>query len=264
MQHVQGAPVFNPASTSAPESEHIYDPSGKYLVKHQGSFAVVQVRISPNDTFKAEGGAMLSMPKGVKLDAKMEGSCPGACCRCCCAESNCCYSHYSIDQEISSSLPGGNADVLVSPKMPGDCLVLELKGEGWVLQKNAFVCCDQDVHIGVHCTSCSQGCCGGEGFFLLKATGSGRLVASTYGSIVRYDLKEGETRVVDNGNLVAWSDKMKWEVKLATGCMDSFLSGEGFITKFSGPGVVYCQTRTLKGLAESLLPYFEAIGKGRA
>jgi hypothetical protein len=41
-------------------------------------------------------------------------------------------------------------------------------------------------------------------------------------------------------------------------------SGEGFITRFTGPGTVFIQTRTIEGVQEQLQPYFETIGHSGA
>lgn len=39
---------------------------------------------------------------------------------------------------------------------------------------------------------CAACCCSGEGLFVLQATGNGRLLFSSFGGIMRYDLKAGE------------------------------------------------------------------------
>lgn len=39
-----------------------------------------------------------------------------------------------------------------------------------------------------------KGCCSGLGFFIMKASGQGRLLLSSFGSIVRYDVAPGEVR----------------------------------------------------------------------
>jgi hypothetical protein len=39
-----GMPAFAQATVSAPEALVMHDPTGKYTIKHQGSFAVVEVR----------------------------------------------------------------------------------------------------------------------------------------------------------------------------------------------------------------------------
>jgi uncharacterized protein (AIM24 family) len=55
-----------------------------------------------------------------------------------------------------------------------------------------------------------QGCFGGEGLFVVEATGMGRMAVASYGSITRYDLQPGEKRKVDNGYVVCWASDMRW------------------------------------------------------
>jgi hypothetical protein len=53
--------------------------------------------------------------------------------------------------------------------------------------------CDPGIEIGYAIQGCCNGLGSGEGFILLKATGAGRLVLNSYGSIIRYDLAPGVT-----------------------------------------------------------------------
>lgn len=53
--------------------------------------------------------------------------------------------------------------------------------------------CDPGIEIGYTVQGCCNGLGSGEGFILLKATGAGRLVLNSYGSIIRYDLAPGVT-----------------------------------------------------------------------
>ena len=94
----------------------------------------------------------------------------------------------------------------------------------------------------------------------MQLSGAGRAMIHSYGAILRYDLQAGETRIIDNGFLVAWDADMQFEVGFPTDLCNSVLSGEGVITRFTGPGTVYIQTRTLANLASALLPHFETIG----
>ena len=81
------------------------------------------------------------------------------------------------------------------------------------IQKGSFLGADTGIEIGVKTQSFSQGCCSGEGFFILKAGGSGRLLVNSYGAIMRYDLAPGETRIFDTGFLVCWTDNMDYKVR---------------------------------------------------
>jgi uncharacterized protein (AIM24 family) len=53
-----------------------------------------------------------------------------------------------------------------------------------------------------------------------------------------------QERTIDNKYLVAWYEQMPMRIEAAGGNLrKSWLSGEGFVVTFSGPGVVYVQTR---------------------
>jgi uncharacterized protein (AIM24 family) len=68
------------------------------------------------------------------------------------------------------------------------------------------------------------------GFFILQASGQGRLLLSSFGSIIRYDVAPGERRTIDNGFLVAWTSTMNYEARHAAGCSATWES----------PAVVCC------------------------
>lgn len=92
-------------------------------------------------------------------------------------------------------LQGNRHDLLLAPAVPGDIVLLHLDGkQGWAIQKSSFMACDNDVAIRVKMQGLCGACFSGEGMFILKATGQGRLLVNSYGGVVRYDLKPGEVR----------------------------------------------------------------------
>jgi uncharacterized protein (TIGR00266 family) len=92
--------------------------------------------------------------------------------------------------------------------------------------------------------SLSRGLLGGEGFFILKISGKGTLVLNSFGAIHKIELKPDQEYIVDNSHLVAWSATTSYSIEKATsGWVASFTSGEGFVCRFRGPGLVYIQSR---------------------
>lgn len=90
-------------------------------------------------------------------------------------------------------LQGNRHDLLLAPAVPGDIMLVHLNGtQDWAIQKASFMACDEMVSIGVKVQGLAAACCSGEGLFVLKATGQGRLLINSYGGIIRYDLKPGE------------------------------------------------------------------------
>ena len=236
----------------------VNDPTGKYVVKKQGPYSVVECKIRHGDSIKAEPGAMLAMPRSVLMESRCDGGCCQACVRRCCASETCCLTFYTPTD------PSGTADVLISPPYPGNIAYLQLDGsKRWNVQKGAFLVADEDVSVGTTFLGCLRGCCAGEGFFVVQLSGQGRAIVHSYGAILRYDLKAGEERIIDNGFLVAWDADMQFDITFPSDICTSICSGEGIVTKFRGPGTVYVQTRTLANLASALLPHFEVIGGKR-
>ena len=48
---------------------------------------------------------------------------------------------------------------------------------------------------------------------------------------------------MDNGHLVAWNCNYVMERVASGGIISGFVSGEGLVCKFTGPGTVFIQTR---------------------
>jgi uncharacterized protein (TIGR00266 family) len=240
--------------------EHEFiDPSGKYQLKYKGAFAAVEVAVRPNDGLKAEAGVMITLDHNVDITAQMEGSLGTALCLGCCSQESFFFSHFSLKPGL-----GDRGEVLLAPGAPGEIILLHLDGATpWAIQKGGFLACDQSVQIGVISQGIVKGCCSGLGFFIVQASGQGRLLLSSFGSIIRYDVAPGERRTIDNGFLVAWTSTMKYEVgKAASTYSASLFSGEGFVTHFTGPGTVFVQTRSIRGLANELRPYLPSQGGG--
>eukprot|EP01026_Neomeris_dumetosa_P053188 TRINITY_DN47497_c0_g1_i14.p2 TRINITY_DN47497_c0_g1~~TRINITY_DN47497_c0_g1_i14.p2 ORF type:complete len:204 (-),score=45.28 TRINITY_DN47497_c0_g1_i14:539-1150(-) len=186
----------------------------------------------------------------------VDGGVGQACCRCCCGGGSLFLCHYSLKG-------GSRGDVLVAPAVPGEIIMLELDGSNpWSLAKHSYLCSDSTVMVGAVMQSLAQGCCSGQGLFVMQASGTGRILVSSFGSIMRYELQPGEERKIDNGYLVAWDIKDYAIVKAAKSIAGSVLSGEGFAMKFVGPGTLYLQTRSVKALANVLAPYLPKQGGG--
>lgn len=252
----EGVPYYE--GTAA--QEHVsFDPTGKYKLKYNGAFVAVEVAVGINDGVKAQSAAMVTMSENIDLDTRLEGGLGSSLLRCCCAGGSLFFTHFQL-------LPGlgGRGDVLLAPPLPGEVVLLHLDGySSWVVQPGGFLAADESLEIGTQMLSASQGCCGGEGFFVMQATGRGRLLIHSYGSITRYDLAPGEKRIIDNGYLVAWTSSMQWQIgKAGRSLVKSFVSGEGLVAHFMGPGTIFVQTRSLKNLAKALRPYLPSGGGG--
>jgi uncharacterized protein (TIGR00266 family) len=139
----------------------------------------------------------------------------------------------------------GAGEVLLAPTVPGEIVIMELDGlNEYMVQKDGFLAGSESIKIESQMQSLSRGLLGGEGFFILKVSGKGSLILNSFGAIHKVELKPDQEYIVDNSHLVAWSGTTSYHIeRAASGWVASFTSGEGFVCRFRGPGVVYIQSR---------------------
>lgn len=131
----------------------------------------------------------------------------------------------------------------------GDISKLDVKpSEGYVVQKTAYIASSPNIDLDIKWQGFTKGLFG-QGLFMIKATGKGDLFINTFGAIDRHVLKEGESLIVDNFHLVAFSNTCQYTVQKFGGWKETLLSGEGLVTHISGPGEVLLQTKNLREFA---------------
>ena len=89
---------------------------------------------------------------------------------------------------------------------------------------------------------------------MLRASGSGVLVLSSYGAIHALELAAGQVYTVDTGHLVAFTEGMGFNVRRIGGVKSTLFSGEGLVVDLTGPGRVLLQTRSEDAFLSWLIP----------
>jgi len=112
-----------------------------------------------------------------------------------------------------------------------------------VCQKGALLCASHTVDIEMEFTKkVSTGFFGGEGFILQALLGTGDVFVKAGGTLIRRDLKEGETLRISSGCLVAFTKDVSYDIQVMQGFKNVLFGGEGlFITTLTGPGTVWLQ-----------------------
>jgi uncharacterized protein (TIGR00266 family) len=129
------------------------------------------------------------------------------------------------------------------------------------LQKDGFLAGSSNLELATKAQNLTKGILSGEGFFIQKVSGIGKLVVSSFGAIHRIDLNPGQKMIIDNGHLVAWPTTTRYEIqKASSGWLSSLTSGEGFVCKFTGPGHVYIQTRNSGAFGSWIRKFIPAKG----
>lgn len=221
-------------------------------VKYQGAFALAVVNLQAEQAISAEAGAMVSMTSNVDLHSEMKGGVFGALKRAVGGES----------AFVSTfTAKGGSGEVTFAPGAPGDVFGIELRNQTFLVQSSSYLAGDTTLQVDTKFGG-AKSWLGGEGLFLLQISGTGLLLVSSFGSIHRKILRPGEQYVVDTGHLVAWEGQMEYNLRKAakSGFFRSFLSGEGMVAEFTGPGEILIQTRNLAAFAGLLKPFFPSQG----
>ena len=137
-------------------------------------------------------------------------------------------------------------EVVLTQAVPGDIECLALAGNTLFLQPGAYIASDPDVKLELGWAGW-RSFIAGEGLFRLKVRGQGRVWFGAYGGIFQREI--GEEYIVDSGHLIAYEPTIQIRVGMAGGIINSFLSGEGIVTRVKGPGRIYMQSRNFSALA---------------
>jgi len=123
----------------------------------------------------------------------------------------------------------------------GDIMAIHLDGiTKWKVGRGGFLAMSDGVIKETGTQSFSKGLHSGEGYFVQKFTGTGILFVTSLGAIIQRQLKHSEQLIVDNGHLVAWT--CPYTIERAGGSiLSSIHSGEGYVCRFTGPGIIYIQ-----------------------
>ena len=136
---------------------------------------------------------------------------------------------------------------------PGKILPMDLRQLGGMLvcQKDAFLCAARGVSLGIFFQQkLSVGFFGGEGFIMQKLEGDGLAFVHAGGTVVRRELRPGETLMVDTGCVVAFTPNVNFEIQYVGKIKTALFGGEGlFFAKLSGPGTVWLQSLPFSRLA---------------
>lgn len=203
-------------------------------LRHNPGFAIARCTLTGGEQMRAESGAMAATSGGVEVEAKMQGGLMKG------LKRSMLGGESFFMTTLTAPNEGGWVDV--AARLPGDAIVLQV-GTGLNLTRGCYLASTADVDIDTKWGG-FKNIGGGEGGFLVRATGGSTVVASAYGAIDEVTLGAGETIVVDSGHLVAFADGIDFKTRKASaGVMNTLKSGEGFVMEFNGPGTIYTQTR---------------------
>lgn len=229
----------------------------KYEIKYKPSYSMLVVSLEKGETITGEAGAMTYMDTTIEPHTrKREKSLLGSL-----GMSIIGRQSFWVNDYAAVAGPGEVG--LVSAPV-GDIETLEVKpNQGYIIQKSAYLASTQNVDLDIKWEGFTKGLFG-QGLFMIKVTGNGMLFINTFGAVDKHTLRSGQTIIVDNFHLVAFSDTCKYKVTKFGGLKETLLGGEGLVTQITGPGDVYIQTKNLKEFVDWLWTLIEPRVQSRA
>lgn len=217
----------------------------KYEVKYKPSYSMLVVNLEQGEKITAESGSMTYMNPNIDVHTrKREKSLLGSL-------SLAIFGRQSfwVNDYIASK---GLGEVAFVSAPIGDIETLKIDvNHGYIIQKSAYIASTENVDLDVKWEGFTKGLFG-QGLFMIKVTGDGILFINTFGAIDKHTLEPGQRLIVDNFHLVAFSSTCSYEVTKFGGLKETLLGGEGLVTRITGPGDVYIQTKNLREFVEWL------------
>ena len=213
-------------------------------VLYSPAYAAAKLTLAQGETVRAEASAMLAMSPGIDLRTSTQGG---------------------VLKGLKRSVLGGEsffmntftaqrdgAELFVAPSLPGDMVAWPLNQTLFV-QSGSFVACSGTIQVDTNWGG-AKTFFSREGLFMLRISGQGELVLSSYGAIHAVDLEPGQTYTVDTGHMVAWTEGVQYHVRKIGGWKSTLFSGEGLVCDLTGPGRIYLQTRSQDAFLSWLIP----------
>ena len=220
-------------------------------ILYRPSFSLAVVKLNPNETLQVEGGAMVSMTPDLKLETKAKGGILKSLARSVLGGESFFMNTYTAPSE------GG--EITLAPALPGDVQLMELQNEVLMVQSGSYVASSQGINVDTKWGG-AKTFFGSEGLIMLKVSGTGTLIVSSYGAIHPVELAAGQKYVVDTGHLVTFEDRLDFKVQKVAGWKSTLFSGEGLVVELTGPGKLTLQTRSEDAFLAWLMPHLPKRG----
>lgn len=228
------------------------------MIKYEiegGSLPVVICYPEAGQSLCTESGAMSWMSPNMKMDTNAGGGFKKAFGRL--------FSGESIFMNEYTAM-GGSGMIAFASSFPGSIIPYQVTpGEGIIVQKRSFLAMEKGLELSLYFQKkLGKGFFGGEGFIMQRITGSGLVFLEIDGYCKQYNLRAGQSILVDTGYLAAMSETCTMDIETVKGAKNIFLGGEGlFHTRITGPGKVYIQSMPVIKIAQTLQPYM-SFGSG--
>ena len=217
----------------------------KIELLYRPSYSLGLLKLAPSEEVRVEGGAMVSMTTGIQIQTKAAGGILKSLARSM-------FAGESFFQNTYQA-PGNGGEITVAPALPGDLFALTVQNEEIMVQSGSYVASEMGIILDTKWGG-AKTFFASEGLIMLRASGSGQMVISSYGAIHEVKLEANQSYTVDTGHLVTFSSNMGFKVRRVGGIKSTLFSGEGLVVDLTGPGRVLMQTRSTDAFLSWLIP----------
>ena len=214
-------------------------------ILYRPAYAVARVSLNRKEKVQVEAGAMLGMSPDMEMETEAKGG---------------------FLKSMSRSMFGGESffmntytgekdgdRILLAPPLPGDIAVIEMQNQSLLVQSGSYLASSEGIQVDTKWSG-AKTFFGSEGLIMLKVSGTGTLIVTSYGAVHPVELGAGEKFVVDTGHIVSFEEQVQYVIKKVAGWKSTLFSGEGLVAELTGPGKLTLQSRSQDSFLSWLLP----------
>ena len=218
----------------------------EHRIEYGPAYALVTLSLQSGESVMTEAGAMVMMSPGLEIKTSASGA-------------------GGLLKGLRRAALGGESffmntyvanapgELALAPTLPGDIVQRTLGAETIYLTSGCYLASETSVDVDTKWGG-AKTFFSSQGLFLLKVTGPGELILSSYGAIRELPLEAGQTQVVDSGHVVGFTDGVGYQVRKFAGWKSTLLGGEGLVVELTGPGTAWVQTRSAQAFVDWLAP----------
>jgi uncharacterized protein (TIGR00266 family) len=228
----------------------------------------VEIELDPGESVIAEAGAMMYMEDGIQMetifgDGSQQSNSGGLMGKFLSAGKR-----VVTGESLFMTLFGNGASmvkhVAFAAPYPGSIIPVNLMdvNQELICQKDAFLCAAKGISVDIAFQKrLGTGFFGGEGFIMQRLKGDGMAFMHAGGTVVKRELRAGESLRVDTGCLVALTRDVDYNIEFVGNVKSALFGGEGlFFATLRGPGTVWLQSLPFSRMADRIIKHAPKSG----
>jgi uncharacterized protein (TIGR00266 family) len=214
-------------------------------VRYQPAFSLALVTLDGGESIQVEAGSMVAMTPELQMSTDARGGLMASLAR----------SVFGGESFFMNSFTASKQGdtIALAPPLPGDISVIEMTGRPLLVQSGSYLASSEGVNVDT-AWSGAKTFFGSEGLIMLRITGHGTLIVSSYGAIHKMSLDAGQKYIVDTGHLVTFEETLNYDLRRVGSWKSTFFSGEGIVAELTGPGNLTIQSRSQDSFLAWLIP----------